>query len=111
MHAVSFAFTGIYMYLGYQALCNPMVTDVRALLVDHVSPVGAGSFTMAHVPKTFELCAALTTRPFPLGWLGSMVPSSAAFITVKGLGTGDWGEKSLTPFERYLNGLGPRPEA
>lgn len=42
----------------------------------------------------------------PMGFLASVLAVAPGYVLVKGLATSDFGEHSLTPHERFLNGMG-----
>ena len=104
-HAVTFAISGIMLYVIWNAYMNPLIEPQNRtkFIVDHLAPVTAGSSTMCHVPKSFEICKPIMTGP--LGFFGSWIPVAIAFAAVKGCGTLDYGARSLTPHEREMNGL------
>jgi hypothetical protein len=112
-HAIGFAFGGIMTYVYWNAYMNPALKDDPAkqtkFINDHWCPIAAGSATMSTVGPMAELLAPLSRVGGPHGFVLQMIVPAYAFCTVKGLGTGDVGNRTLTPFEKELNGLVPAP--
>ena len=106
-HIVFFAVFGIAAYATWQSYMNPTLDPAKRkeYLINHICPIVAGSCTQAWVPWAFELMARPMNATFPLGFVFHFGPVGLAFAGVKGFGFQDHTTRSLTEFERYLNGI------
>jgi hypothetical protein len=107
-HGVAFAGLGVFGYVAYHTFFDPTIKDRKKYFLDHISPVVSGVATMCCIPKIIDKFAdwGLTTRlPGPLPWFMKCIPAAIAFPTVKGFGFDDWGNRTLTKFEKELNNV------
>ncbi|KAI9025531.1 hypothetical protein DFJ74DRAFT_705026 [Hyaloraphidium curvatum] len=85
-HNVSFAITGIMLYVAHDAYFNPLHEgkDRDALVTGKLYPEMSGVMTMWTLGATGHVLENLTGRMWPHGTPLGVIPPMIAFTTVKG---------------------------
>eukprot|EP00741_Cyanophora_paradoxa_P015751 tig00020904_g15206.t1 len=107
IHLITFAYGGIMAYVAWDSAFNPKHEGKRwEAFSSKAYPELRGCWTMPLLPifgsvTSHLLGGAAVGHGTPAG----LIPPTLAFAMVKGWGMTDWGDITLTPFERKLNGL------